>query len=140
MSELTSLTCQVFHDTLTRYSLLEIMHHEVGNGLAVIAGYTQLLQRSSLHSATEESHDAKQEFYLSMISQREAQLNHFLEHIRAFSRYAADTRFCQTLSKTDFSLLLKRPVDRLRPLFKHKKVHMRWPAQPLFIRCDPLWM
>jgi light-regulated signal transduction histidine kinase (bacteriophytochrome) len=149
MPKLKATTCKELKDNLANYSLLEIIHHVVGNGLAVITGYTQLLQR--LVSPLEQQHmplgpdrgkqhHEKGEFYLQTIAQGETQLNDFLAHIRGLSLYPANARFCQTLLKTDLTFLVKRTTDRLLPLYKSQKVQCHWTAQPLYVMCDPLWI
>lgn len=149
MSELNSTTCKVLHDNLANYSLLEIIHHEIGNGLAVITGYTRFLQRLEfayeqqcfcLKQDKKAQFHEKREFYLHAISQRETQLNDFLANIRRLSLYPAHTRFCQNLTKTDLVLVLKRITDRILPLYKNQKVHILCPSEPLYILCDPPWI
>lgn len=149
MPELKATTCQVFKEYLANYSLLEIMNHAVGNGLAVITGYTYLLQRSILFAEqpcssgkreTETQHRTKEAFYVQAISQRETELNDFLIHMRDFSRYPTHTRFPQNVARTDVILLGERVVDQLLPLYTYQKVQLHWPAQPLYIRCDPPWI
>lgn len=149
MSKLNAATCKVLKDNLANYSLLEIIHHEVGNGLAVITGYTRLLQRTVPMSEQqclpsepeiEAQNREKEESYLQTISQRETQLNDFLTRIRDLSLYPADARFCQNMSKTDFTFLVRVIAERVMPLYKHQKVQIHLPAQPLYVKCDPLWI
>ena len=149
MSELQTSTCKVLKDNFANYSLLEIVHHEMGNGLAVVTGYTQLLQRLDAEhenqilpeeSVAGKQYREKRDGYLQVIAQREAQMNNFLAHIRRLSLYPPHTRFHQKMSKTDLMLLSQEVVNRLSPLHKQHKIQIHNPEKPLCAMCDSPWI
>ncbi|GHO47101.1 hypothetical protein [Ktedonospora formicarum] len=138
MSELKKTTCKTLKENLTQYSLLEILHHEVGNGLAVISGYTQMLQRARFSSSSLESEASCA--YLTKLEQRMVQLNEFLTHIRKFVFQPSDTRFCEKLITTDLAILVQQVFERLAPLYAEKPIEVHFPSQQLCVRCDVLWI
>src|SRR5690348_10787532 len=105
MPELKMLTCKTLKENIANYSLLEIMHHEVGNGLAAITGYTQLLYRATLPLGQPDN--SKREFYFHAIKDREQRLNDFLTQVRSLARQAPSSRFLQTLVQTDLTSLIE---------------------------------
>ena len=149
MSALKTPTCKVLKDNLANYSLLEIVHHEMGNGLAVVTGYTRLLQRLNVEQENQRSpgeadagkqYREKRDDYLQTIAQRETQLNDFLAHIRGFSLYPPHARFHQNVSQVDLALLLQNVTHRLLPLHKNCNIQIYHPEQPLYVMCDPPWI
>ncbi|GHO87517.1 HAMP domain-containing histidine kinase [Dictyobacter formicarum] len=146
MPELNANTCKIFKANLGHYSLLEIIHHVVGNELAIIVGYTNRLQRAIWTSEQPLEQKAwaqsreKWEDYLRIITQKEAQLNDFLTQIRVLTLHPADERFCSTMLKLDVTGLVQKIIDRLFPLFCDQEIQVHVPEQPYFIVCDPLWI
>ena len=136
-------------DGLIHYSLLEVVIHVMGNGLATISGYTQLLQRAISTQAQEafspewevwQQYNERWLRYVQTMRQSETLLNDFLSQLREFSQEATKERFSQCVMRTDLVLLLKRSIERLAPLHQDRTMQTHLPVQPLYIMCDPLWM
>lgn len=134
---------------LAGYTVMEIIHHEMGNGLAVISGYTQLLLKSmacreKVFSRSDPEmvlHDNQKWLsYLQVMKESEEDLNDFLMQLRNYSLYELKDSFGQNLVKTDFVSLSKRVIGRLAPLHKDRTLQIQLPLQPLYILCNPLWM
>src|SRR5258708_10599671 len=129
--------------------LLEMILHEMGNGFAVISGYTQLLQRAvstQAQAAFPPELDVWQQqherclFYLQSMRQRERLINDFLTKLRELSPRATKERFSQCFVRTDFVLLLRRIIERLAPLLPDRTIQTHLPVQPLYVMCDLLWI
>ncbi len=149
MSEINSITDRNINDGLINYPLLEMVIHVMGNGLATISGYTQLLQRAISTQAQEafsperavwQQHHERWLRYIQTMRQSETLLNDFLAQLREFSQEATKERFSQCVMRTDLVLLLKRIIERLAPLHQDRTMQTHLPVQPLYIMCDPLWM
>jgi hypothetical protein len=78
-------------DGLIHYSLLEVVIHVMGNGLATISGYTQLLQRAISTQAQEafspewevwQQYNERWLRYVQTMRQSETLLNDFLSQLR----------------------------------------------------------
>lgn len=131
------------------YALLKLIHHEVGNDLAVLSGYRQLLQHAILTQAQEAfplTRDTWQDWndhllgYLQTMHDREMRLSNLLLQIRELSPDAKDEPLCQNFVQTDLVVLLKRIVEQRVLLCPDYIVQTNLPAQALFIKCDPFWM
>lgn len=131
------------------YALLKLIHHEVGNGLAVLSGYRRLLQRA-ISTQTQEAfpptwdvwQDRKEHWlgYLQTMHNREMRLKDLLVQLRELSPGATDEPLCQNFVRTDLVVLLGQVIEQLVPLSPDHIVQVTMPAQPLFIMCDPFWM
>lgn len=131
------------------YALLKLIHHEVGNGLAVLSGYRRLLQRA-ISTQAQEAFPPTQDVwqyrneqwlgYLQTMQDREMRLNNLLVQLRELSPGATDEPLCQNFVRTDLVVLLGRVIEQLVPLSADYIVQVTMPAQPLFIMCDPFWM
>lgn len=137
MPELKPTTCKVFKENIAKHTLFEIIHHEMGNGLAIIAGYTRFLQQLSTLSK-EEKYSDKYEFYVQTIAQREKQLDDFLSLVRELVSKTSN-QWCQQSSRMDMTSAVKLITDQLEPLFPNLEIRMEIPEYPLYILCDPLW-
>ena len=131
------------------YTLLKLIHHEVGNGLAVLSGYRHLLQRAistqgqDLFSPTQDAQQGRHERwldYLQTMQDREMRLNNLLAQLRALSLGATDVPLCQDFVRTDLVVLLGQVIEQRVPLCPDCVLHVSMPAQSLFIMCDPFWM
>jgi signal transduction histidine kinase len=129
--------------------LLEMILHEMGNGFAVISGYTHLLQRAvstQAQAAFPPELDVWQQqnerwlFYLQTMRHREALMNDFLAQLRELSPMATKERFSQCFVRTDLVLLLGRIIERLAPLHQDRTMQIHLPVQPLYVMCDLLWI
>jgi len=126
--------------------LLIQIHHELGNGLAVLSGYRHLLQRAISLQAQETAppepdvwrHRNEQWLsYLHVMHDRETLLLNFLARIRALSPGATYERFCQRFVQADLVVVLRRIIERLVPLYPDHTLRVHMPIQALFIMCDP---
>ena len=149
MSEINSNMGRPIRDGPINSLLLEMILHEMGNGFAVISGYTQLLQRAvsrQAQAAFPPELDVWQQQherclgYLQIMQYRETLLNDFLAQLRELSPQATKERFSQCLARTDLVLLLKRIIDRLAPLHPDRTIQTHLPVQPLYVMCDLLWI
>lgn len=131
------------------YGLLKLIHHEVGNGLAVLSGYRQLLQQALSKQAPEafsSTQDSWQSLkkrwsgYLQTMQDREVRLNALLIQIRELSPGATDERLCQNFVRADLVVLLEQVIEQRIPLYPECALRVGLPAQPLYIMCDPFWM
>jgi signal transduction histidine kinase len=131
------------------YALLKLIHHELGNGMAVLSGYRQLLQRA-ISTQAQEAFPPTQDVwqyrneqwlgYLQTMQDREMRLNNLLVQLRELSPGATDKPLCQNFVRTDLVILLGRVIEQRVPLSPGHIVQVTMPAQPLFIMCDPFWM
>lgn len=129
--------------------LLKLVHHEMGNGLAVLSGYRCLLQRAISCQACEDVPPKPEVWrqqneqllgYLRAMRDREALLNDFLVQLRELSPGAAPEHLCQNFVRDDLGLIFGRVAERIAPLFPDKTLHIHLPGQPLFILCDVFWL
>ncbi|HEX4203522.1 MAG TPA: hypothetical protein VHZ51_04865 [Ktedonobacteraceae bacterium] len=136
-------------EDLVDHSLIEIIQHEVGNGLTIISGYAQFLQRELDKQAQAASppeldvwkrHNERWLSYVQTIRQRETQLHEFLTQLCELSSHMAKKEFSKCFVQTDFVLLLKRTIERLALLYEGHTIQVYLPDQPIYIRCDLLWM
>jgi len=149
MSEINRTMDSSISDNLAKYSLLGITIHVIGNQLAAISGYTQLLQRAVSIQAQEAFSPERDRWqlqkerwlrYLQIMRQSETLLNDFLAQLRVLSQEATKERFTQCVVRTDLVLLLRRIVEQLAPLHQDRTIQTHLPVQPLFVKCDLLWM
>ncbi len=126
--------------------LLKLIHHELGNGLAVLSGYRHLLQRAISLQAQETAppepdilrHRNEQWLsYLRIMHDRETLLNDYLAQLHALSLGATYERFCQRFVQADLVVVLRRIIERLVPLYPDRTLRVHMPIQALFIMCDP---
>jgi len=126
--------------------LLEMIHHELGNGLAVLSGYRYLLQRAISLQAQETAppepdvwrHRNEQwSRYLHIMHGRETLMKDFLAHLHALSLSATYARFCQRFVEADLVAMLRRVIERHVPLYPDRTLRVNMPIQALFIMCDP---
>jgi len=131
------------------YALLKLIHHEFGNGLAVLSGYRQLLQRAISARAQEpfpptrdvwQERNERELGYLRTMQDREMRLQNLLLQLRALAPGATDEPLCQNFVRTDLVVLLGRVIEQRVPLCPDGVLHVSMPAQTLFILCDPFWM
>jgi len=131
------------------YTLLKLLHHEFGNGLAVLSGYRQLLQRAISAQAQEaflptrdvwQERNERELGYVRTMQEREMRLHHLLVQLRALAPGATDEPLCQHFVRTDLVVLLRRVIEQRVPLCPDGVLHVSLPAQSLFILCDPFWM
>lgn len=149
MSEINHDTNELLISSLANYSLVEIVHHIVGNKLAVISGYTQLLLREGAAQGKETSlldleklaqREEKRLSYLRTMKQSEEELNHFLVQLRGCSLATAERSFSEHLVKTDLVPFFKQCIENLAPLYKNRILQTHLPGQPLYVLCNHLWM
>ena len=149
MSEINSNVGRRISDGPISSLLLEMILHVMGNGFAVISGYTHLLQRAVSTQAQAafppELHVWQQQNerwlgYLQTMQHSETLLNDFLTQLRELSPRATKERFSQCFVRTDLVLLLRRIIERLAPLHRDRTMQTHLPVQPLYVMCDLLWM
>lgn len=131
------------------YALLKLIHHEVGNGLAVLSGYRHLLQHA-ISTQAQEAFPPTQEVwhsrseqwlgYVQTMQDRERRLKNLLVQLRELSPGATDESLCQNFVRTDLVVLLGRVIEQRVPLSPGHLLHASMPAQSLFILCDRFWM
>jgi signal transduction histidine kinase len=130
-------------------TLLRQIHHELGNGLAVLSGYRHLLQREISLQAQETAppepdvwrHRNEQWLgYLHIMQDRETLLNDFLAQLRALSPVATYGRLSQSFVRADLVVLLRKIIERLGPLYPDHTLRVHLSVQSLFIMCDPFWI
>ena len=131
------------------YALLKLIHHELGNGFAVLSGYRHLLQRAISKQAQEAFAPARDALqyrneqwlgYLQTMHGREMRLNNLLVQLRELSPAATDEHLCQNFVRTDLVVLLGRVIEQRVLLSPDHILQTTMPAQSLFIMCDPFWM
>lgn len=131
------------------YALLKLIHHEVGNGLAVLSGYRHLLQ-SAISARTQEAFPSTQDAwqdrnecwlgYLQTMQDREKRMNNLLIQLRELSAECTDEPLCPNKVRTDLVALLKQVIEQRAQLCPDCVLQVSMPAQPLFIMCDPFWL
>lgn len=145
----TRETAKRFLEAPINYALLKLIHHEIGNGLAVISGYRHLLQRSISRQAREPFPPAREVWheqneqwlsYLQTIRSREERLNNLLAQLRELSLTVAREPLCQHKVVTDLAGLLGQIIEQRAPLCPDRAWQVNMPAQSLFIKCDPFWL
>ncbi|GHO80959.1 hypothetical protein KSD_87300 [Ktedonobacter sp. SOSP1-85] len=148
MSQSENKVCPLMSGRLIDYSLLEIIHHIMGNGLAAVSEYTQLLERALL-AQTQEEHlqleRGKQEInkwlrYLQAMRIQETQLGEFLAQLRESPITSVEEKFSRDFVKTDLLLVLAQVIEHLVPFHKDRVVQTHLPEQPLYILCDLAWL
>ena len=131
------------------YALLKLIHHELGNGLAVLSGYRHLLQREISKQAPEAFSPTRDVWpglqerwlgYLQTMHDREMRLNNLLVQLRELSSRATDEPLSQNFVRTDLVVLLGQVIEQRVPLYPAHTLQTSMPAQPLFVMCDPFWM
>ncbi len=127
------------------HGLVKLIQHELGNGLAVLSGYRQLLQRSiqeAFQSTSGACRDQGERWsgYLHIMQAREKRLNDLLLQLRELSPETIDEPLCQNIVRTDIVALCKQIIEQRVPLSPAGILQVSLPAQPLFIRCDPFWI
>src|SRR2546426_7687782 len=127
-------------------ALWKQIHHELGNGLAVLSGYRHLLQRAISLQAQEPAPPEPDVWrqrneqwlsYLHIMHDRETLLHDFLARMRALSLGESYERFCQRFVRADLVVVLRRVIERLVPLYPDQTLRVHMPIQALFIMCDP---
>ncbi|WP_211221398.1 hypothetical protein [Ktedonobacter racemifer] len=131
------------------YPLLKLIHHEFGNGLAVLSGYRRLLQRA-ISARVQEAFPPTREVwqdrnecclgYLRTMQDREMRLNDLLVQLRELSPRATDEPLCQNFVWIDLVSLLGPVIEQRAPLCPDGVLQVSMPAQSLFIMCDPFWL
>ena len=131
------------------YALLKLIHHEFGNGLAVLSGYRHLLQQRNFHAGARtlpptwdvwQDRNERWLGYLRTMHDREMRLNNLLVQLRELSPGATDEPLCQHFVRTDLVVLLGRVIEQRVLLCPDCVSQVSMPAQSLFIMCDPFWM
>lgn len=149
MSETDRMVDRSADDGFTAYPLLDAIVHVMGNGLAAISGYTQLLQKAISAQAqftlTPELDGWQRQnerwlAYLQIMHERGALLNDFLNQLRAFSQEATKEHFNKCSTRIDLVLLLRRVVECVAPLHQDRTIQLHLSAQPLYVMCDLFWM
>ncbi|GHO51044.1 hypothetical protein [Ktedonospora formicarum] len=136
-------------DAPINYALLKLIHHEVGNGLAVLSGYRHLLQRT-ISARAQETFPPTQEAwqdrndcclgYLQTMQDREKRLNDLLAQLRELAPEATDERLCQNKVRADLVAIFRQVIEQRIPLYPDGIVQVSIPTQPLFIMCDSFWL
>ena len=130
-------------------ALLKLIHHEVGNGLAVLSGYRHLLQQEiskqapEAFSPTPDVWLARKEHwlgYLQTMRGREMRLQTLLVQLRELWAGGTDEPLCRNVVRTDLVVLLGQVIEQRVPLYPAHILQASMPAQPLFVMCDPFWM
>lgn len=130
-------------------TLLKLIHHELGNGLAVLAGYRHLLQRAISLQASEQRAPEPDVWrrrneqwlgYLQVMDERQTLLNDFLAQLRDLSSSAMPERLCQDFKQADLREMLAHLIARLAPLFPDKSLRVHLPPEAVLILCDPFWL
>jgi hypothetical protein len=131
------------------YTLLKLIHHILGNGLAVLSGYRHLLQHA-ISTQAQEAFPPTQDVwhyrneqwlgYLQTMHDREIFLNTLLVQLRELSPGATDEPLCRNFVRTDLVVLFRRVIEQRVPLHPDHILQTNMPAQSLFIRCDPFWI
>jgi len=149
MSETNSDMGRSIRDGPISSLLLEMILHVMGNGFAVIWGYTQLLQRAvstQAQAAFPPELDVWQQQnerwvgYLQTMRHEETLLDDFLAQLRELWPVATKERFSQCFVRTDLVLLLRRVIERLAPLHQDRTMQTHLPVQPLYVMCDRFWI
>ncbi|GCE29384.1 hypothetical protein KDA_48680 [Dictyobacter alpinus] len=131
------------------YALLKLIHHEVGNGLAVLSGYRHLLQKAISDQAREpfpptqhvwQARNERALSYLRTMQDRERLLNNLLVQLRNLSSEATDKPLYLHFIRTDLVALIRLIIDTRALLCPNNVFQVYMPTQPLFIMCDPFWM
>ncbi|GHO76653.1 hypothetical protein KSD_44240 [Ktedonobacter sp. SOSP1-85] len=145
--ETSPRACKMISESLINYSLLEIIHHVMGNGLAAISGYTQLLERVANSEPQEISPDRGWEqqkqrcvAYLQAMHSAEMRLNAFLSQLRDLSANLDKEHFSARFVKNNLSLLVEEITNQLRPLYERDVWHLELSATPCYIMCDSQWL
>lgn len=130
-------------------TLLKLIHHELGNGLAVLSGYRSLLQRSISAQAHADAPPDREGWrhrneqwlgYLRIMHDREKLLDDFLAQLRALSPGMSLDRLCQNFVQEDLVVLLDHVIERLAPLYPDRTLRVHFPVQSLSFNCDPFWI
>lgn len=148
MAEIKNDTNELSISSLDNYSLVEMMHHIVGNELAIISGYTQLLLREAAAQEKETSlldlerltqRNEKWLSYLWAMKQSEEHLNNFLLQFRDCSVATTKKSFNEHLVKTDLVSLCRQIIEKLASLYKDGTLQTQLPVQSLYVMCNHLW-
>lgn len=149
MSEINHDPNELLISSLANYSLVDIVHHIVGNKLAVISGYTQLLLREGAAQGKETSlldlekvaqREEKRLSYLRTMKQSEEEMNHFLVQLRGCSLATAERSFHEHLVKTALVPFFKQCIENFTPLYTNRTLQIHLPGQPLYVLCNHFWM
>ncbi|GHO65353.1 hypothetical protein KSC_042450 [Ktedonobacter sp. SOSP1-52] len=149
LEETSPRACKMISESLINYSLLEIIHHVMGNGLATISGYTQLLEHVIHSEPQEDSTDPKRgwaknkqrcDLYLQAMQSTETRLNTFLSRLRDLSANLDKEHFSARFVKNNLSLLVEEITNQLRPLYERDVWHLELSATPCYIMCDSQWL
>ena len=137
---------QYIREAPINYPLLKLIHHEIGNGLAVLSGYRHRLQRAVLTQeqevcpSTREDRNEHWLGYLQKMQDREIRMNDLLVQLRELVPGARDEPLCKNFVRTDLVVLLGRVIEQRVPLYPDPILQAIMPAQSLFIACDPFWL
>ena len=138
-----------FREAPINYALLKLIHHELGNGLAVLSGYRQLLQRAISTQAQEAFPPTRDVWqyrneqllgYLQTMQGREMRLNNLLAQLRELSPGETGEPLSQNFVRTDLVVLLGQVIEQLAQLSPDHILQATMPDQSLFIMCDHFWM
>lgn len=149
MSESNHDPNELLESSLANYSLVEIVHHIVGNKLAIISGYTQLLLREGTAQGKETSlldvetvaqREEKRLSYLRSMKQSEEAMENFLFHLRGCSLATAEKSFHEHLVKTDLVSFFKQCLENLALLYTNRTLQTHLPGLPLYVLCSHVWM
>jgi len=130
-------------------ALLKLIHHELGNGLAVLSGYRHLLQQEISKQAPEAFSPTRDVWlsrkehwlgYLQTMRGREMRLHTLRVQLRELSSRGTDEPLCRNVVRTDLVVLLGQVIEQRVPLYPAHTLQGSMPAQPLFVMCDPFWM
>ena len=123
-------------------ALLKLIHHELGNGLVVLAGYRHLLQQAISQQASEAFSPTKEQWlgYLQTMRGRELRLRGLLVELRELWAGGTDEPLCRNVVRTDLVVLLGQVIEQRVPLYPAHILQASMPAQPLFVMCDPFWL
>ncbi|MBO0793548.1 MAG: HAMP domain-containing histidine kinase [Ktedonobacteraceae bacterium] len=142
-------TVKLVREAPINYALLKLIHHELGNGLAVLSGYRHLLQRAISRQAQEpfpptqgvwQDRNERWSGYLQTMHGREMRLHDLLVQLRELSPGATDEPLCPNKVLTDLVVFLGQVIEQRVPLYPNGVLQVSMPAQSLFIMCDPFWM
>ena len=112
------------------YALLKLIHHEFGNGLAVLSGYRHLLQQAISARAQENERELG---YLRTMHDREIRLNNLLVQLRKLSPGATEEPLCQHFVRTDLVVLLGLVIEQRVLLCPNCVSQVSMPVQSLFV-------
>ncbi|GHO44111.1 hypothetical protein [Ktedonospora formicarum] len=142
-------TATLNREATINYALLKLIHHEFGNGLAVLSGYRYRLQHAiseQKQEASSPARDVRQDRderwlgYLQTMQDREMRMKNLLFELRDVAPDARNELLCKHFIRTDLVVLLGLVIQQRISLCPDYIVQVNTPAQPLFVMCDPFWL